>query len=371
MGTEAGEGWSNRLVEGDNLPVLQALDAEFRGQAQCCFIDPPYNSGSTFTHFLDEQDHALWLSFMRDRLEWIRSLLARTGSLWIAIDSRESHYLKVLCDELFGRENFVANVVWQKRTSPDARVALGTAHDDLLVYARDASRLSLNPLPLSLAQARAYRNWDNDPRGPWMPADFTAQGWRANQMYPITMPDGTVQEPPPGRCWGGTQASFERLLADNRIWFGAKRHGRPRVKSFLAEREGIAAWTWWDKGDVGHNQQAKRESNALFGHAQAFDTPKPERLLKRVLDIATRPGDLVLDCFAGSGTTGAVAQKTDRRWIMVESGAQCRTHIVPRLCKVIAGTDPGGVSEEAAWNGGGAGFRFYTIEPEETSPLRQ
>jgi adenine-specific DNA-methyltransferase len=357
-GTDA----ANRLVFGDNLLALKALEQEFAGRVRCCFIDPPYNTGSAYAHYDDGLEHSIWLGLMRDRLELIRSLLVEDGSLWISIDDNEAHYLKVLCDEVFGRRNFVANVVWQKRTSPDARLRLGDAHDHILVFAKNLEALSLNRLVLSAEQARGHRNPDHDVRGPWTSTDFTAQGWRPNQMYPIASPAGQVFEPPPGRCWSNIESVFKALLADGRIWFGSSGSARPRVKTFLSEREGVAAWSWWDNRDVGHNQEAKKESIELFGADNAFATPKPERLIKRILEIATNPGDLILDSFAGSGTTGAVAHKMGRRWIMVELGEHCHTHIIPRLTKVIDDADAGGVTVAVGWKGGG-GFRYYSLAP--------
>lgn len=354
--------FDNRLIFGDNLLALKALEAEFAGKVKCVFIDPPYNTGSAFTHYDDGVEHSIWLGLMRDRLEIIRQLLSEDGSLWITIDDNEAHYLKVLCDEVFGRANFVANVLWQKRTSPEARLQLGAAHDHILVYGRAAKDIKFSKLSLSDEQTKSYKNPDNDPRGPWVSTDFTAQGWRPNQMYKIITPAGVEYEPPPGRCWGNVEPEFKRLLADGRMWFGKDGSARPRVKNYLSEASGISAWSWWPNSEVGHNQEAKKEINQLFGADDAFSTPKPERLLKRVLEIATNPGDLVVDSFAGSGTTGAVAHKMGRRWIMVELGEHCHTHIIPRLKKVIDGEDQGGISKAVNWKGGG-GFRYYRLAP--------
>jgi adenine-specific DNA-methyltransferase len=354
--------FDNRLIFGDNLLALKALEQEFAGKVKCVFIDPPYNTGSAFEHYEDGLEHSIWLGLIRDRLEIIRHLLADDGSLWITIDDNEAHYLKVLCDEIFGRTNFVANVVWQKRTSPEARLPLGTAHDDILVYAKNAPSLTLNKLIRSDDQTKNFKNPDNDPRGAWASSDFTAQGWRPNQMYKITSPSGVVFDPPPGRCWGNIESAFEELRAENRIWFGKDGSARPRVKTFLSEQEGVSAWTWWTNSDVGHNQEAKKEVITLFGAENAFDTPKPERLIRRIIELATRSSDIVLDSFAGSGTTGAVAHKMGRRWIMVELGEHCHTHVIPRLKKVIDGEDKGGVTEAVGWQGGG-GFRYFKLAP--------
>jgi adenine-specific DNA-methyltransferase len=360
-GGGGGAALDNRLIFGDNLLALKALEQEFFGKVKCVFIDPPYNTGAAFAQYDDGREHSIWLSLMRDRLELLRRLLSLDGSLWITIDDNEAHYLKVMCDEVFGRANFIANVVWQKRTSAEARVALGTAHDDILVYAKDRARLALNKLPLSSAREENFSNPDGDKRGPWASTDFTAQGWRPNQMYTITSPTGVRFKPPPGRCWANIESEFHALNADERIWFGKHGNARPRVKNFLSEQQGMSAWTWWTNDEVGHNQEAKKESIALFGAGKAFATPKPERLIRRIIELATKPGDLVLDSFAGSGTTGAVAHKMGRRWIMVESGEHCHTHVIPRVRKVIDG-EQGGVSEALGWNGGG-GFRYFRLAP--------
>ena len=354
--------FDNRLIFGDNLLALKALEQEFTGKIKCIYIDPPYNTGSAFTHYDDGVEHSIWLSLMRDRLEILRRLLSEDGSLWITIDDNEAHYLKVLCDEIFGRGNFVANVVWQKRTSPEARLQLGAAHDHILVYGRIAGQIKFNKLPLSDEQTKNFKNPDNDPRGLWASTDFTAQGWRPNQMYKIVTSGGIEYEPPPGRCWANIESEFNRLLSEGRIWFGKDGIARPRVKNYLSEASGISAWSWWSNSEVGHNQEGKKEINQLFGADDAFNTPKPERLIKRILEIATNPNDLVLDSFAGSGTTGAVAHKMGRRWIMVELGEHCHTHIIPRLKKVIDGEDQGGISKAVNWKGGG-GFRYYRLGP--------
>ncbi|MFO1430670.1 MAG: site-specific DNA-methyltransferase [Candidatus Competibacteraceae bacterium] len=354
--------FDNRLIFGDNLLALQALEQEFSGKVKCVFIDPPYNTGSAFTHYDDGLEHSIWLGLMRDRLEIIQRLMSENGSLWITIDDNECHYLKVLCDEVFGRKNFIANVLWQKRISPEARLQLGAAHDHILVYGINIGRVQFNKLPLAEDQAKNFKNPDNDPRGSWVSTDFTAQGWRPNQMYKLVSPSGVEFDPPPGRCWSNVEPEYKRLVSEGRIWFGKDGTVRPRVKNYLSEAIGISTWTWWKNSEVGHNQEAKKEINHLFGAEDAFSTPKPERLLKRVLEIATNPNDLVLDSFAGSGTTGAVAHKMGRRWIMVELGEHCHSHIIPRLKKVIDGEDKGGVTQSVGWRGGG-GFRYYKLAP--------
>ncbi|WP_316980118.1 site-specific DNA-methyltransferase [Shumkonia mesophila] len=359
-----GDIFDNRLIFGDNLLALKALEQEFAGMVKCVFIDPPYNTGSAFEHYDDGIEHSLWLSLMHDRLEIIMKLLSDNGSLWITIDDNEAHYLKVMCDEIFGRANFTANIVWQKRYARDNNSAIGNAHDHILVYARnpDSFKLGRNRLQYEEKTKSAYRNPNNDPRGPWQSISFTGAGWRPNQMYCIEGPKGQKHYPPEGRHWATLEPEYLRLRSEGRFWFGQDGNGVPRLIRYLSEVEGLVPSTWWPHEDVGHNDEAKKEIHALFGKENAFDTPKPERLLKRIIDIATNPGDLVLDSFAGSGTTGAVAHKMGRRWIMVELGEHCHTHIIPRLKKVIDGDDKGGITEVVGWQGGG-GFRYFRLAP--------
>lgn len=354
--------FESRLIFGDNLLALKALEQEFTGKVKCIFIDPPYNTGSAFEHYDDGIEHSLWLSLMRDRLEILNKLLSDEGSLWITIDDNEAHYLKILCDEVIGRPQFVANIVWQKRTSRENRAAVGSAHDHVLLYTKRGAlewKTHRNKLP---ATDSGYSNPDNDPRGPWRSIPFSAQGFRKNQMYKIKTPSGVTVDPPKGRCWAATEPEYLKHLADNRVYFPNDGSGRPRIKQFKGEEKGLVPMTWWDAKLAGDNEEAKKEILNLFSDEQVFGTPKPERLLRQVIQIATRPGDWVLDSFAGSGTTGAVAHKMGRRWIMVELGEHCHTHIIPRLTKVIDGEDPGGITKAVGWKGGG-GFRYYRLAP--------
>ena len=358
--------FDNVLIQGDNLLALKALEQEYRGRVKCIYIDPPYNTGTAFEHFDDGLEHSLWLSLMRSRLEILWELLREDGSLWISIDDYEMPYLRVMLDEICGRASFVACNVWQKRYSRENREAIGDVHEYIVVYARNpalfkAVRNKVSPTP---KQLKVYKNPNKDPRGRWRHVPMTAQAGHATaaQFYEITAPSGKVFTPPEGRCWGIAQATFERLLAEGRIYFGKKGDSQPNIIRYLSEVEGYAPWTWWPSDEVGHTDQAKKEIHALFGREKAFDTPKPESLLKRILEIATNPGDLVLDSFAGTGTTGAVAHKMRRRWVMVELGDHCHTHVVTRLRKVIDGSNPGGATEELNWNGGG-GFRFFNLAP--------
>ncbi len=362
--TSADPGTENMLIHGDNLLALKALESKYAGQVKCIYIDPPYNTGYAFSHYDDNLEHSQWLNLMRPRLEILWTLLAEEGSIWISIDDDEQAYMKVLCDELFGRAHFVASMIWQKRTSPDMRAVISDGHDYLLLYAKNREEFKKyrNKLPLSEEQAQNYKNPDNDPRGPWTSADYTAQGFRPNQMYEITTPGGVKYSPPEGKCWKNVEEIFLQQVADNRIWFGPDGCSMPRRKTFLSEHDGVIPWTWWTNKEVGHNQEAKKEIIALFGAANVFDTPKPERLIERVIHIATNPGDLVLDSFLGSGTTAAVAHKMGRRYIGIEMGNHAYTHCKVRLDKVVAGEDAGGITKSAGWQGGG-GYRFYELAP--------
>jgi adenine-specific DNA-methyltransferase len=294
---------------------------------------------------------------MRDRLVLIRNLLADNGSLWITIDDNEAHYLKVLCDEVFGRNNFVANIVWNHRKSVQNDVVISLSHNHILVYAKHKPQVAFNRLSVD---AKKYENPDNDPRGPWYATPFDAPNLRPNLTYPIVNPHTNKEYwPPKGRCWRTTQEEYGRMFNENRIVFGKSGKSKPQLKRFLvdAQEKGSSVKTWWD--DFGTATEATKDLQKI---SITFSTPKPERLLHQILSVATNKNDLVLDSFAGSGTTGAVAHKMGRRWIMVELGEHCHTHIIPRLKKVIDGEDKGGVTEIVGWKGGG-GFRYYALAP--------
>jgi adenine-specific DNA-methyltransferase len=283
--------------------------------------------------------------------------------LWITIDDNEAHYLKVLCDEVFGRGNFVTNAIWQKKFSPQNDERLITAnHDHILVIAKNKAICSFNQLPRNEAHDSSFSNPDNDLRGVWSSGDMTSKTKAAGHSYPVVTPTGETHYPPTGRQWAPSLTTYTRWLEENRIWFGKDGKNKPRVKQFLSEVQGgIVPLSIWLRTEVGDNQDAKREVK-FFNNENIFDTPKPEKLVERVLHLATNPGDLVLDSFAGSGTTGAVAHKMGRRWIMIELGEHCHTHIIPRLQKVIDGEDQGGISKAVGWQGGG-GFRYYRLAP--------
>ncbi len=360
-----GKPWNgNMLIHGDNLLALKALEENYTGAVKCIYIDPPYNTGNAFEHYDDDLEHSIWLSLMRERLIILRNLLTEDGSIWISIDADECHYLKVLCDEIFGRPNFIDEVIWQRSYAPiNLKKTLSRCHDAILVYAKNKTdRFELNRLPRSVDANNRYRNLDNDPRGVWKSSDLSVGPAVQENIYPITTPTGRVCYPPEGYSWRLSQSRFQEYLNDNRIWFGPTGNNVPSIKRFLTEvKDGIVAQTLWTYQEVGHNQDAKKEIKA-FGFESVFDTPKPERLIERVLTLGSNPGDLVLDSFLGSGTTAAVAQKMGRRYIGVELGQHAYTHCVPRLKMVTDGTDQGGISKAQNWKGGN-GFKFYELAP--------
>lgn len=358
----------NIFIEGENMEVLKVLQKSYFGKVKMIYIDPPYNTGNDSFIYPDKfsetkeeylkrvgdkdeegymtreglfrknskengQYHSNWLNMMMPRLYLAKSLLREDGVIFVSIDDNEVHNLRLLMNEIFGEENFVASIVWQKRTSPDARYNLGAAHDYVLVFGKDLDSLkpTLNKVALTSERINEYKNPDDDPRGPWASVDITGQTGHAtsSQFYMIKTPSGIEYEPPVGRCWALAKQTFEDLCNDNRIWFGADGNSRPRKKIFLSEVEGVNSWTWWANTEVGHNQEASKEIKDLLGSADIFTNPKPTRLLKQMLTIATKKEDVVLDFFAGSATTAhAVMQlnKEDgghRKYICVQ---------LPELC---------------------------------------
>jgi adenine-specific DNA-methyltransferase len=364
----------NMLIQGDNLEALKALLPFYAGRVKCIFIDPPYNTRSAFEHYDDNLEHTQWLAMMYPRLEMLRELLAEDGSIWVTIDDNEAHYLKVIMDEIFGRKNFVANVVWQKKYAPQNNaIWLSDSHDHILLYARNKTVWRPRPLARSADMDARYRNPDNDVRGIWKASDFTislsggqrgaqyARTGESENIYEITTPTGRKLTPAKGRCWAATPSRYKELLTDNRIWFGSTGNNVPALKRFLHEvQDGVVAKTVWLRSEVGDNQDAKREG-ILVSSNEVFATPKPEALIARILELASAEKDLVLDSFLGSGTTAAVAQKTRRSYIGIEMGEHAITHCVPRLQKVIDG-EQGGISKAVEWKSGG-GFSFFKLGP--------
>ena len=333
-GTPGGFDSENLYIEGDNLEVLKLLQETYLGKVKMIYIDPPYNTGNDFVYEddfaqstedymgnsgqYDEEGNRLvtntesngrfhtdWLNMIYPRLKLAKDLLADNGAIFISIDENEMDNLRKICDDVFGESNFIGQFIWQRRTSPDMRKLVSTAHDYIVTYGKNTGNLSntINKVRLTEKDAANYSNPDNDPRGPWASSDFTAQGFRPNQMYEITTPGGAKYTPPEGRCWKNIESEFLKQCEEGRMWFGKDGMGIPRRKTYLSEREGKNVWTWWPNSEVGHSQEATQEVKNLFdGHAY-FDYPKPVRLLKKIIQIGTHDDSIVLDFFSGSATT--------------------------------------------------------------------
>ncbi|MDQ6990755.1 MAG: site-specific DNA-methyltransferase [Mariprofundaceae bacterium] len=357
--------FDNKLIFGDNLLALKALEQEYTGKVKCVFIDPPYNTGSAFEHYDDGVEHSIWLSLMRDRLEIVRNLLSDDGSLWIAIDDNEGHYLKVLCDEIFGRSCFSSTVIWRStdNSNNDAK-KFSVDHNMILVYSKEPDWRT-NRLDPPAEKRKHFKNPDDDPRGPWFDGNpLSSPNYRENLCYDLIAPNGNIIKHPTNG-WRWSKGTMEEKISSGEIRFKEDGTGIRR-RTYLKDQGGLPPTTLWaDLEETGHNRQAKYEQKKLFpdwGKIKWFGTPKPEKLIFQILRIATEANDLVLDSFAGSGTTGAVAHKMGRKWIMIELGEHCHTHIIPRLQKVIDGDDQGGISKAVNWQGGG-GFRYYSLAP--------
>jgi len=383
----------NLLVQGDNLLALKALLPYYAGQVKCIYIDPPYNTGNENWVYNDAVNstemrnwlgkvvggeaedlsrHDKWLCMMYPRLVLLRQFLREDGAIFISIDDNEVQNLRAMMDEVFGKRAFLSAIVWRKRSSPDARDTIGNVHDYLLVYVKDPlhPKAAISKMPLSRTRFAAYKNPDSDPRGAWASVDMTGMTPRATkeQYFEIILPSGRKMKPPAGRSWGLAEATFVSLRADNRIWFGKKGNSVHRIKKFLSEADGQVVPSFWDMDDVGSNDEAKKEVNALMGTADMFDTPKPLRLMERILDIATGKESLILDSFAGSGTTAhaALAQnKADggrRRFILVEMEAGIAENVTAqRLRRVVEGYETANGDKTRRVDGLGGGFRFCRL----------
>lgn len=354
-----GKPWpGNMLIHGDNLLALRALEGNFAGQIKCIYIDPPYNTGHAFDQYDDSLEHSIWLNLMRNRLIILHNLLSNDGSLWVTLDDCEAHYFKVMCDEIFGRNNFVASTIWQHAVQSKGYPGKFSLHHNYTFCYRKTEKFSLNSLERTAKHNVNYSNPDNDPNGPWRAGDVRNSLVRPNLMYDITTPSGnTIHHPEKG--WRFSRDTFESELASGKIKFSDD-ESRIIRKIYLKDQQGRVPETLWFAEEVGTTREANGEIKALE-LPESFDTPKPERLIERVITLATNPGDIILDSFLGSGTTSAVAQKMNRRWIGVELGNHAYTVCLPRLKKVIEG-EQGGISKSQNWQGGG-GFKFYELAP--------
>ena len=380
--TESG----NKIIHGDNLEALKSLLPEYEGRVKCIYIDPPYNTGNEKWIYNDNVNdpkikkwlgevvgkqgedlsrHDKWLCMMYPRLKLLHKLLADDGVIFISIDDNEQANLRLLCDEIFGANNFIANIIWQKRTSPDARKKISNGHEYILLYARDINRIDniLNYIPLDDSDTVKYKNPDNDPKGPWVSVDFTAQGYRPNQMYSIRTPGGEIIMPPEGRCWKNLEDIYFQYLREGRLWFGADGNGVPRQKNYLLEKGGKTIWTWWPNTEVGHTQEATQELANVLQKKAAFDYPKPQRLITKILQIATNKDSIILDSFAGSGTTAHAVlnlNKKDggnRKFILVEMEDYAEDITAERVRRVIRGYGEG----KNITIGTGGAFDYYEL----------
>jgi adenine-specific DNA-methyltransferase len=357
---------ANVLAIGDGLEVLEALAAEtpvLRHGIRLVYIDPPFNTGKTFNQYGDKLETSMWLGMIADRLRALKPHLRSDASIWLHLDDSQVHRARALMDEVFGDTAFVATIIWQKKTTRDSRAAFSPNHDSILVYAPCGPKAWKASRNLLLKDESVLKNRDGDTRGPWADAPFTAPGYRKAQQYEIRTPTGRLLRPPRGRSWYATEPTFQDLLADGRIWFPRGGDGSPRIKLFPQNLHGLVPFTIWGNADVRTNDDAKRHLLDLFPRKDVFDTPKPEQLLERIIHIGTNEGDLVVDIFAGSGTTATTAQKMGRRWIAVERNAQTVIDFTfPRLRAVIEGRDRGGITGEMVWKGGGQ-FEVVHVGP--------
>lgn len=355
--------FNNMLIHGDNLLALKSLEQQYAGQVKCIYIDPPYNTGSAFEHYDDNLEHSTWLSLMKPRLELLWHLLSEDGSIWISIDDSERDYLKILCDEVFGRSRFISAIAWRSAdSSNNDSKKFSLDHNYILVYAKSLD-WQPNLLPRTEETNKHYKNPDNDPKGPWFSGNVSSPNPRPNLRYTVTTPNGNSIEPP-SNGWRWKKDRMDEMIKNGEVVF-SEDEKRLIKKTYLADQKGLAPSSLWaDIEDTGHNRQAKYELIKLFPEektANLFKTPKPERVIKKVIYLATNPGDLVLDSFLGSGTTAAVAHKMGRRWIGIELGDHAYTHCYPRM-KAVCDGEQGGISKAVKWQGGG-GFKFYELAP--------
>lgn len=385
---EADNGSENMIIRGDNLEALKALLPRYEGKIKCIYIDPPYNTGNEGWVYNDNVNdpkirkwlgevvgkegedltrHDKWLCMMYPRLKLLHKLLADDGVIFVSIDDNEQINLRMLCNEIFSEANFICQMVWQKRTSPDARRKVSTGHEYVVVYVKNSSQSldEFRKLAWDDESAKNYKNPDNDPRGPWISTDCTAQAGHGtkDQFYTMITPAGRVINLPDSLCWRFTKRRMDEEIAAGRIWFGTDGKGVPRKKTYLSESEGRNLWTWWPNTEVGHTQEATKEITKIFGTTAVFDYPKPVRMLQRIVQIATAPNSIILDSFAGSGTTAHAVlnmNKADgghRRFILVEMMDYADSITAERVKRVISGYGSG----KSAVPGTGGDFSFYDL----------
>ncbi|OZB94138.1 site-specific DNA-methyltransferase [Paenibacillus sp. XY044] len=363
----------NLIIKGNNLLALHALSDSLGGKIKSIYVDVPYNTGSDSFNYNDKFNHSAWLTFMKNRLEIAQILLKYDGVIFAHCDDNEQAYLKVLMDEVFGKENFIANFIWEKRTNRENRKMVSGRHEYILCYSKtvDLTNKVIKQLPMTEKALSSYKNPDNDPRGLWKSDPATAQAGHAtpSQFYELVAPNGKVHQLPSGRGWLYTKETMQEAISDNRIWFGKDGNGVPRVKTYLnAKERGLTVETIWFASDVSTSEVAKNSLKSLFDGEALFLTPKPEQLIQRILEVSTKEDDIVLDFFMGSATTQAVAMKMNRRFIGIEQMDYINTVSVPRLQKVIDG-EQGGISKDVNWQGGGS-FVYAELFPKNMGYLQ-
>ncbi|MFW7385819.1 DNA methyltransferase [Vagococcus fluvialis] len=364
----------NLILKGNNLLGLHTIKEGYLDKIKSIYLDVPYNTGSDSFEYNDRFNHSAWLTFIKNRLDIARDFLKSEGVIFVQCDDNEQAYLKVLLDDIFGKENFIANFIWEKRTNRENRKMVSGRHEYILCYSRqvDLKNKVIKQLKMSEKALSNYKNPDNDSRGPWKSDPATAQAGHAtpSQFYNLIAPNGKIHELPSGRCWLYTEEVMKKAIKDNRIWFGKEGNGVPRKKTYLNEKErGLTVETIWFAEDVSTSEIAKNSLKSLFDGEAIFLTPKPEHLLQRVLEIATDENDIVLDFFMGSATTQAVAMKMNRRFIGIEQMDYINTVSVPRLQKVIEG-EQGGISKDVNWQGGGS-FVYAELMEKNTGFIKE
>ncbi len=381
----------NLIIEGDNLLALKALLPQYAGKIKCIYIDPPYNTGNEGWIYNDNVNspmlkewlgkevgkddltrHDKWLCMMVPRLKLLRELLADDGAIFISIDDNEQHTLRQMMDEIFGEDNFIANIIWQKKFSPqnDAKY-FSDNHDFILCYAKikingDVSQGWVrNLLPRTKESDSRFSNPDNDIRGDWTSSDFTVKTYSKEYDYAITTPSGKIIKPTKGRCWQTSKENFLELLNDNRIWFGEDGNNVPRLKKFRTEvQEGFVPLTIWMHSEVGHNQQAKQEIKDIFGQEFPFESPKPVSLIKRILQLSTEKDSIILDSFAGSGTTMHAVidlNKEDggnRKCILIQMTEVTKAEPKKNICRDITRERVKRAIEKYGYD---SGFKYYRV----------
>ena len=381
----------NLIVQGDNLHALKALLPRYAGQVKCIYIDPPYNTGNEGWVYNDNVNspeirkwlgevvgkegetldrHDRWLSMMYPRLVLLKQFLREDGAIFVSIDDNEVATLRLLMDEIFGNTRFVAQIAWQSRYSRSSDASISLSHNHIVIYSPnpDAWRSKRNRLPRSAAQEKQYKNPDNDPRGPWRAIPWDAPNIRENLSYPITTPKGTVRYPPKGRCWSRTEEQWNKIVENGMAYFGKSQDGVPSFKLFLKDAPLIVPNSWWTHEEAGHTDEAKKELHEIFFGDAGFSTPKPTRLLQRILQIATDKDSLILDSFAGSGTTGHAVLKQNaedggnRRFILVEIDESIACTVTAERVRRVAQGHTN--TKNQAVEGLGGGFQFYRLSAE-------